>query len=95
MKQRDEQKLANDQIIDVRYADLTRDPVGTVSVLYERWGMPFKQEIAERIRRRLTEQKHGQGGGHRYSFAETGLDRAEQREKFTKYLQRYDVAAEE
>jgi len=95
MKQRAEGSLPNDRVIDVRYADLVKDPVGTVQKLYERWGIPFKKEIAQRIERRLADQKHGQGGGHRYSFDATGLNRAEQREKFTKYLQRYDVAAEE
>ena len=35
------------------------------------------------------------GGGHKYTFEQTGLDRAEQRDKFAKYLQRYDVAPEE
>ena len=95
MKQRDEQKLPNDQIVDVRYADLIKDPLGTVRSLYGRWGIPFDEEIAERIRRRLAEQKHGQGGGHRYTFDQTGLDRSEQRAKFAKYLQRYAVTPEE
>jgi hypothetical protein len=95
MKQRDVGAVPNDRIIDVRYADLLRDPVGTVRNLYERWQLPFDRRLEERIRHRLVAQQHGQKGGHRYSFAETGLDLAAQRAKFAAYLERYGIPAEE
>jgi len=95
MKQRDAGAVPNDRIVDVRYADLVHDPVGTVRGLYDRWGLPFEERLADRIRHRLATQKHGQKGAHRYSFAETGLDLAEQRAKFAAYLERYGIPAEE
>jgi len=95
MKQRDAGAVPNARIVDVRYADLVRDPVGTVRRLYEGWGLPFDEPLAARIRQRLAGRQHGQRGAHRYSFADTGLDLAEQREKFAAYLQRYGVPAEE
>jgi hypothetical protein len=94
MRQRDEGHLPAGQIADVRYADLVRDPIGTVRSLYARWGLAFDDALAERIRRRLARQQHGAGGGHRYSFADTGLDLAEQRAKFAPYLACYDIAPE-
>lgn len=82
------------RIVDVRYADLVGDPVATVRSLYARWELPFDDELAERIRRRLAEQGHGGDGGHRYSFDATGLDRADLRQKFAHYLERHDIPAE-
>jgi hypothetical protein len=95
MKQRNAGTVPDERIVDVRYADLVRDPVGTVRGLYERWGLPFDESIAARIRQRLAAQKHGQKGTHRYSFAETGLDLASQRATFAPYLERYGIPAEE
>jgi hypothetical protein len=95
MRQRDAGTVPNDRIVDVRYADLVRDAVGTVRVLYEGWGIPFDESLAGRIRQRLVGQQHGQRDAHRYSFADTGLDLAEQREKFAAYLERHGIAAEE
>jgi hypothetical protein len=95
MKQRDTGVGHDGRIVDVRYADLVRDPVGTVRSLYERWGMAFDETLAARIRQRLAAQKHGQKGAHRYSFAETGLELATQRAKFAAYLERYGIPAEE
>jgi hypothetical protein len=95
MKQRAAGVVPDDRIVDVRYTDLVRDPVGTVRGLYAGWGLPFDEAIAERIRRRLAAQQHGTQGTHRYTFADTGLDLAEQRAKFAAYLERYDLPAEE
>ncbi|HER19608.1 MAG TPA: sulfotransferase [Chromatiales bacterium] len=92
MEQRDE-GLAGD-VIDVRYADLVEDPVATVRSLYETWDLPFDAAHAQRIRRRLASRENGQGGGHRYSFTDTGLERAEQRAKFAAYMQRYRIPEE-
>jgi hypothetical protein len=94
MRQRDEGLVPAGQITDVRYADLVRDPVGTVRGLYARWGLAFDEALAERIRARLARQQHGAGGGHRYAFEDTGLDLAAQREQFAAYLARYDIAPE-
>jgi hypothetical protein len=95
MTQRDAGSVPNERVVDVRYVDLVRDPVGTVRRLYEGWGLPFDEPLAARIRQRLAGQQHGQRGAHRYSFADTGLDLAEQRAKFSAYLGRHGIAAEE
>ncbi|PWU11234.1 MAG: hypothetical protein C5B50_23635 [Verrucomicrobia bacterium] len=39
-----------DQFIDVRYADLVSDPVGSVRRIYDRIESPFTQETANRLR---------------------------------------------
>lgn len=82
------------RIADVRYADLVGDPVATVRSLYTQWELPFDDAQAERIRRRIAEQAHGSDGGHRYSFDDTGLQRADLRKRFAGYLERYDIPAE-
>jgi hypothetical protein len=82
------------RIADVRYADLVRDPVAVVRGLYERWNLAFDETFADRIRARLAKPAHGQAGGHRYSFTDTGLDRAEQRTKFDAYMKRYGIPEE-
>src|SRR5262249_12545490 len=67
-------KLPEDQIADVRYADVMADPVAAVRGVYERWRIPFGEPLAERIRAHLAARPKDRHGAHEYSFADTGLD---------------------
>jgi len=94
MRDRDAGAVPAERIADVRYADLVADPVGTVRRLYAGWGLAFSNDLAARIEARLVAQAHARPPAHRYTFADTGLDRDEQRTKFAAYLERYRIPAE-
>jgi hypothetical protein len=94
MRQRQAGEVPDDRITDVRYADLVADPLGTVAGLYERWGLRLGAAAAARMRARLARPAAPAPAAHDYAFADTGLDRAEQRARFAAYLERYRLPEE-
>jgi hypothetical protein len=87
-------KLPEDRIVDLCYADLMRDPVGAVRSVYERWGIPFGETLAGRIRAHLAARPKDRHGAHEYSFADTGLDLEKERLRYADYQARFGVPSE-
>jgi hypothetical protein len=94
MRQRQRGEVPDERIIDVRYQDLTADPVATVAGLYERWGIRFSTEAETRVRERIRRLPDDGSRLHRYAFEDTGLTAAAQRERFAPYLEQYGIPAE-
>ncbi|MCW2764456.1 MAG: hypothetical protein JWO11_415 [Nocardioides sp.] len=82
------------KIHDVQYADLARDPLGTVERLYDTLGMQPGAGAFDAVSAYLAEHPRGSFGTHRYDLAEHDLDDAELRERFAGYIARYEVEAE-
>jgi hypothetical protein len=87
-------KLPEDQIIDLRYADLMADPVAAVRGIYERWQIPFGDALAKRIRAHLDARPKDRHGAHDYSFADTGLDLEKERLRYADYQKRFGIPSE-
>jgi hypothetical protein len=87
-------KLPEDRIVDLRYADLMADPVAAVRSVYERWDIPFDDALAARIRAHLAARPKDRHGAHEYSFADTGLDLAEERARYAEYQAHFGVPSE-
>jgi hypothetical protein len=81
-------------VIDVQYADLVRDPIGTVAAIYEAAGQSLEGRVAEAMSAHLAANPKGKYGDHRYDLAEFGLDAHQIRERFAPYIDRYDVPME-
>jgi hypothetical protein len=94
VQEREAGKLPEDRIVDLRYADLMRDPVGAVEGVYERFGLPFGAALAERIRAHLAARPKDRHGAHEYSFADTGLDLEKERLRYAGYQAYFDVPSE-
>jgi hypothetical protein len=72
---------------DVRYAEFTADPIGTIEAVYGRFGIPLTGEAADAMRA-MHASSAGAGGtgpAHRYSLADFGLTAAEVDERFGGY----------
>jgi hypothetical protein len=82
------------QILDVRYADLARDPVGTVRGVYGSLGLEPDAGAFEAMDAHLASHPRGEFGGHRYDVTEFGLTEAAVRDRFSDYIERYDVEGE-
>ena len=82
-----------DRIIDVQFADFMKDPFSTIKTIYARLGRELTPVAQERMRAHLTENP-GDGGGSRYTWADTGLDAAALRERVRPYQERYHVPTE-
>jgi len=81
-------------IVDVRYDDLVRDPVGTVESIYASVGNT-DQGLDERARAAVAAyvvaHPKDKLGVHEYDLEEFGLDGAQLAERFSDYVSRYDV----
>ncbi len=87
--------LPDDRFIDVQFADVVRDPTGTIGRIYERLGWPWPDETRDAIAAYAASRPKGAGGVHRYSAASTGLDPEAESERFAFYLAHYDIPRED
>jgi hypothetical protein len=94
MQQRASGAIPADQVIDVQYLDLMRNPVETMSGLYDRLALNLHEPAAHRIRDYLAARPKDRHGAHNYTFDSLGLDRAATREAYGPYQERFGIANE-
>lgn len=93
MTLRDSKALAGQQIVDVQFADFIRDPFATIRTLYAELGRELSP-VAEDNMRAFLAAHPGDGGGNRYTWADTELDAGVVREQVREYQQRFGVPDE-
>lgn len=93
-RQREQGIVPDGRILDVRYADLVADPIGTVRGIYRHFDLPFGDELEVRLHARLAARPRGRRGAHDYRFEDTGLDLATERARLAAYQQRYGIPSE-
>jgi hypothetical protein len=81
-------------IIDVHYADLVGDPIGTVAAIYQAAGQSLDDSTASAMSAFLAANPKNKYGVHRYDLAEFNLDPNDLRERFAAYIDCYDVPVE-
>jgi hypothetical protein len=87
-------RIGEDRIVDVHYADLTRDPLGTMRKVYKTLGDAFMPEAEAGMRAWLDDNPPDKFGKHEYKLAEFGLTPAKIAPLFERYLARYQVEPE-
>lgn len=95
MAERASGAIPDAQFVDLRYADLMRDPLAAVRAVYERLDMTLPAEVADRMRAYLAAKPRAKHGEHRYRLEDFGLDRARLRSGYAAYCTRFDVPAED
>jgi hypothetical protein len=88
---RDRDAARQDRFLDIRYGDLTRDPIGTVRRIYDRFAIPLTPQAEARMRAFLAENPQAKHGVHRYSLAQFGIDREAEARRFQSYRDRFAV----
>ena len=91
LRARDEGIVSADRFFDVRYADLLRDPFGTVRRIYRHFDLAFTPTAEERMRRFLAQHPKDKHGRHSYTLAEFGLDRDEEAARYRAYRERFGL----
>jgi len=81
-------------IVDVHYADLVTDPVGTMTGIYTACGDTLSPTAADAVADYVAHNPKGRFGEHHYDLAAYGLDPDQIRERFADYVERYAVPAE-
>ncbi len=83
-----------DRVIDVHYADMMQDPMGTMRTLYQQLGDEFTVEAEAGIAAWIADNPQDKFGKHEYKLAQYGLSLGQLEPMFERYLSRYDVARE-
>ena len=91
---REDGTVPADTVVDVQFAAFMADPFATIHEVYDRLGLELTAESETRMRAFLAAHPADSHGTHRYSFADTGLDAGELRERARRYQDYFDVASE-
>ena len=84
------------RVLDIRYQDIRHDLVGAIGGIYDQLGWDLSAEAESRMRAFLAAHPGDQGGSlKRYTFAETGLNQGELRERAKAYQDYFDVESED
>jgi len=83
-----------DQVVDSQFAAFMADPFATVGAIYERLGLDLTPEAGSCMRGFLDTHPSDRHGGHRYTWAATGLDEGELRERTRAYQSAFEVPIE-
>jgi Sulfotransferase family len=86
--------LGEERMIDVHYADMMRDPIGTIRTLYGALGDDFTPEIEAAMQSWLDDNPQSKFGKHEYKLEQFGLSVEGLTPRFERYLSRYDIALE-
>ena len=68
--------------------------MATVTSIYERLGIELTAEAEKAMRTFLAANPQEKHGGHKYSFADTGLDAGLLRERTRDYQEYFDIPEE-
>lgn len=87
-------RVGEARFFDVRYADLTADPIGTVRAALAHFGEDLPVAAEVRLERHLADNPKHKHGAHRYAAEQFGLDRAEIEAAARGYHERFTVPSE-
>jgi hypothetical protein len=82
------------RLFNVLYADLLRDPMALVRLIYRHFEMELTSETEMAMQRFLAKNPQNKHGVHRYSLEEFGLDEDAQRSSFEFYTNFFGIEPE-
>jgi hypothetical protein len=83
------------RICDVHYADLVRDPLGTMRSVYAAFGDELSGQALGAMTQHVESHPKGKFGRHAYDPAQFGLEAGAIRERFRGYVERYGIPLEQ
>lgn len=87
-------RLPRERFFDLQYADLVRDPIGSLRRAYDYFGRPFTPAFAAALERYLDQPQQRDRPKHSYTLEQFGLDPAEVDVAFRDYCEYFGVAPE-
>ena len=83
-----------DRVVDVQFAAFMADPFATIRAIYDRLGLELTADAERACARSSPTTRRTSTARTRYTFADTGLDEAELRERARRYQEYFDVPSE-
>ncbi len=82
-------RLGAGRVLDVPYAELTRDPLACAERIYAHFALPLPETAREALRAFAVENPEGKHGRHEYDLARFGLDEDRVRARFAAYTKQF------
>jgi hypothetical protein len=95
IEQRENGTIPAGQIADIHFQDLMTDAVATIRAAYEKLGLEFTEDYAQKIQAYLAAKPRGKFGKHRYQPEDYGLSKEGIHKDFEFYTNYFGVALEE
>ena len=86
-------RFGDNRFVDVSFADLNSDVIGTLEAGYDRLGLAFTDDARAHVQQWADGHQPGSRGEHAYDLADYGLTREQVHEAFADYLATYDATA--
>ncbi len=86
--------IPDEDIIDVHFKDLMRDPLKTVSDIYTGLGFSMGEGVPGAVESYIASNPRNKKGKHTYSLSQFALLEDKEREKYSEYMNRFGVEAE-
>jgi hypothetical protein len=90
---RDDGCAPPERFVDVRYTQLTTDPLAVVRRIYRHFDLPLANAVEARMRAYLATSPRDANGPHVYSLREFGLDPVVERARYRDYWDRWGDGA--
>lgn len=91
---REDGTVSADRVVDVQFRSFMADPFRTIHEIYEKLGLELQPEAEKRMRAFFAANPSDKHGTHTYTFADTGLNEGEWRERARRYQEYFDVPSE-
>jgi hypothetical protein len=89
MRYRDAHPEKEDQFLDIKFSDLEADPIGTVQLIYRKFGIEYDEALTAKMQAHLQGNKKHKHGKPPYSLALYGVSPALVDSEFAEYNARY------
>jgi hypothetical protein len=86
--------VGEDRFIDVHYADMMRDPIGTMRKVYARLGDELTPQAEAGMQSWVDANPQDKFGRHEYKLAQYGLSTEKLEPLFERYLSRFEIELE-
>lgn len=84
-----ERTFPEDQVLHLRFEEVTHAPMATIDAIYGRFGLPLGDAARQRMQARIAELPRGGYGGVTHDLADYGIDPAAARARFAAYAARF------
>jgi hypothetical protein len=91
---REDGTIAPDRVVDTNFDAFMADPFATIGTIYDRLGLELTDDTVKRMRAFLDDHPQDKYGKHEYTWADTGLDEGEWRERAQRYQDYFAVPSE-
>jgi hypothetical protein len=91
---REDGTVPADRVVDTQFASFMADPFATIHEIYDKLGLELTAAAEQRMRAFLADNPQDKHGSHAYTWAATGLDEGEWRDRARRYQEFFGVPSE-